>query len=63
MGLVQVPNEKVKPDAPTMDVEGVRITWERDVEEMNGFYGTLIIDYLKSFLGSDFILGYEGSTC
>jgi hypothetical protein len=63
MGLGQVPKEEDTAGSAVMEVEGGQITWEKEIEEMNAFYGSLIIDYRNSLFGSDFVVGYGGMNC
>ena len=63
MGLVQVPAENVATGRPSLEIEGARVTWERDIDALSARYGTLIIDHMKSLFGSSFVLGYEGAMC
>jgi hypothetical protein len=63
MGLVQAPAESLSTARPSMEIEGVRITWERDIDALTARYGTLIIDHSRGIFGSSFIVGYDGAMC
>ena len=44
-------------------MEGIRIIWDTNVERMSKMYGKLFIDYVKSYFGPRFVVGFEGSSC
>jgi hypothetical protein len=46
-----------------LQVEGIKIIWDANVERVSRFYGQMFIDYAKSIFGSRFVIGFEGSSC
>jgi hypothetical protein len=47
-----------------MDLDGIRIIWDAKVERMSKVYGRIFIDYVKSYFGPRFVVGFEGgSSC
>jgi len=63
MGLVEASPADTVPGSKSLKSDGVKFVWEDDIEELNRYYGDLIIDYMKSMFGTGFVVYYEGTGC
>jgi len=60
--LVQVePNET--ETGRSVELPGVRIIWDANLEQMTEYYGRITLDHVKTFWGSRLVAGFDGQTC
>jgi hypothetical protein len=63
MDLVEIREKLAFQGESVVDVEGVKIILEPNIPALCGMYGSLVVDYFKSFFSSGFVVGFEGARC
>ena len=63
VGLVQA-FDSVNPEHLSQEIQGVKIVWDRKVDQMTQYYGSLIVDYVKFFTKGRFVVAFDrASSC
>ena len=63
MGLVQASEKDIDNDRK-QELNGVTLTWDKQIDQMHRYYGGIIVDYVKYFTGGRFVVGFSGvSSC
>lgn len=62
MGLVQAEPDAVE-EGREIHVGGIRFIWDADLENISKQMGGLSLDYVKTFFGPKFTVGFNEATC
>jgi hypothetical protein len=62
LGLVQAEPDAVEKGRE-VKVEGIRFIWDAELENTSQQFGGLTLDYVKTFFGPKFTVGFENATC
>jgi hypothetical protein len=46
-----------------LSIEGIRISWDKDIEWLCKIYGNIVLDQPKNTYGQEFVLRFQGSCC